>query len=80
MNPNSVTILFYATRQRFDLTLEAVFDGERDEYKNLLQEGGIQFCTPKGKTWFLRFSEFAFVFEATQPSSEPEAHFLEAAV
>lgn len=66
MNPVSVTIHFYAGNERFDLTIEDVYEGERNEQRALTQEGGIMFRTDKGKKWFLKFSEFAIVFPASR--------------
>ena len=44
------------------LEIDAVVDGERDEFHNLLSDGGVQFRTGAGKTFFLRFKEFFFCF------------------
>lgn len=78
MNPVSVTIHFYAGNERFDLTVEDVFEGERDERRVLSQEGGVMFRTEKGKKWFLKFSEFAFVFPATRKTEVAPSALLEA--
>jgi hypothetical protein len=78
MNPVSVTIHFYASNERFDLTIDDVYDGERDEQKTLTQEGGVMFRTEKGKKWFLKYSEFAFVFPATRKADAAPAPLMEA--
>ena len=78
MNPVSVTIHFCAGNERFDLTVEDVFEGERDERRCLSQEGGVMFRTEKGKKWFLKFSEFAFVFPATRKAEVAPVSVLEA--
>jgi len=79
MNPVTVTILFYATRERFGLTIEEVWEGERDERHVLQSEGGVTFFTPKHKRWFLKWSEFAIVFESAQPNDLPEMAALQVA-
>lgn len=50
-----------------DLEIEDVYDGDRDESRALLTEGGVMFRTLKGKRWFMKFSEFSFVL------NEPDA-------
>ena len=79
MNPVTVTILFYATRERFTLTIEEVWEGERDERHVLQSEGGVSFRTEKGKKWFMHFHEFAIVFESAQPNDLPEMAALQVA-
>jgi hypothetical protein len=69
MNPSTILIHFYATNERFDLTIEDVHEGERNERGELTQEGGVNFRTEKGKKWFLKFSEFAFVFPASNKAA-----------
>lgn len=53
-----------------DMVIEAAYDGERDQLRNLLQEGGVLFTTPKGKKFFLKYSEFAFIINRRAPAPE----------
>jgi hypothetical protein len=42
--------------------IDQVVDGERDEFHNLLSDGGVQFRTGAGKTFLLKFTQFMFCF------------------
>lgn len=63
MNPVEVEIQVYNSKERHTVTIDQVEDGERDKQGVLTQEGGVNFRSGKGAKFFLRFSEFAFVFE-----------------
>jgi hypothetical protein len=43
------------------LSIENVFEGERDNCRNLISEGGVEFRAQSGKRFFLRFTQFSFV-------------------
>lgn len=38
---------------------------------NLLASGGVLFSTVAGKSWFIKFTEFSFVFNHKRPSKKP---------
>jgi hypothetical protein len=45
-----------------DMEIDEVYEGERDKQRCLIQEGGILFRTPERKRFFLKFSQFSFLF------------------
>lgn len=47
-----------------ELEVQDVSEGDRDKHGVLASEGGITFRTPKGKAWFLKFSEFSFLINS----------------
>lgn len=66
MKPVITSIILWESRERFDdMEIVEVYDGERDEKRNLQGEGGVLFRTNGRKNWFIKFSEFSFVFPAT---------------
>lgn len=66
MNSETQLIHVYKTNSRFEVTIDPVEDGERDKQGVLTQEGGVNFRSDKGTKFFLKFSEFAFVFAGNQ--------------
>lgn len=47
-----------------DLEIYAVSEGDRDDSGTLKSEGGVTFISPKGKHWFIKFSEFSFLINS----------------
>lgn len=63
LTKSRLTIRHFETGEFIDdLEVDAVVEGQRDEHKCLLQPGGVNFRTEKGKTFFLPFTKFCFVF------------------
>lgn len=44
-----------------NLEVDQVREGDRDKFKNLIKDGGVQFRTLAGKLFFLNFGQFQFV-------------------
>ena len=48
------------------LTIDSGYNGDREKNQNLVAEGGVLFYTPAGKKFFLKYSEFSFVFNSPE--------------
>ena len=49
------------------LEIDNVHEGERDQFHNLISDGGVTFRTGVGKTFDLLFKQFMFVFNREAP-------------
>ncbi len=47
-------------------------DHRKGSLGSLVAEGGVSFMTRNGKKWFIRYSEFSFVFNGREVEQEPE--------
>ena len=67
--PFLTSIIYWPTRTRFDdMEVLEVYDGSRDKSGVLAESGGVLLRPPNSKkNWFVKFSEFSFLFPGTQP-------------
>lgn len=49
-----------------DLEIDNCHEGARDKQNTLTEQGGVEFITKARKRFFVKFTEFSFVINATE--------------